>query len=133
MVGSNKKNGKFYARCVREVNLVVEKVSSEQAVIMGALNRCTIDSYVRKSVDEIKKCYENELVKDPKIAGRVVINFIISASGDVSSSKVQRTSMNNPKVEKCTAEVVKKIKFPKPKGGGIVIVNYPFLFKNGDK
>ena len=133
MVGSNKKNGKFYARCVREVNLVDEKVSSDQAVIMGALNRCTIDSYVRKSVDEIKKCYEDELVKDPKIAGRVVINFIIQATGNVVKSKVQRTTMNNPKVEQCAAEVVKKIKFPKPKGGGIVIVNYPFLFKNGDK
>lgn len=131
MVGSNKKSGKFYARCVKEAVLKDEgTVSSESAVIMGALNRCTIDSYVRKSIGEIRQCYENELAKDKKLAGRVVINFVISASGNVSSAKVQRTTMGNAEVENCVAGVIKNIKFPAPKGGGIVIVNYPFVFKN---
>ena len=131
MVGSNKKSGKFYARCVKEAVLKDEgTVSSESAVIMGALNRCTIDSYVRKSIGEIRQCYVNELAKDPKLAGRIVINFVISASGNVSSAKVQRTTMGSAEVENCVAGVIKKIKFPAPKGGGIVIVNYPFVFKN---
>lgn len=129
MVGSNKKSGKFYARCVKEMDLKEESVSHETPVIMGALNKCTIDSYVRKSIGEIRQCYENELAKDRKLAGRVVINFIISASGNVSSAKVQRTTMGSAEVENCVAGVIKKIKFPAPKGGGIVIVNYPFVFK----
>ncbi|MBR4532024.1 TonB family protein [bacterium] len=130
MVGSNKKSGKFYARCVKEAVLRDDgTVLSEKPVIMGALNRCTIDSYVRKSVGKIGQCYENGLAKDKKLAGGVVINFIISASGDVSSAKVQRTTMGNAEVENCVAGVIKKIKFPAPRGGGIVIVNYPFVFK----
>ena len=130
MVGSNKKSGKFYARCVKEVDLKEESVFPGTSVIMGALNKCTIDSYVRKSVGKIRECYETGLAKNPKLSGgRVVINFIISASGDVSSAKVQRTTLGNAEVEKCIAEQIKKIKFPKPKGGGIVIVNYPFKFK----
>lgn len=133
MVGSNKKSGKFYARCVKEVDLKEESVSHETPVIMGALNKCTIDSYLRKSEGEIKKCHENGLKKNPEIAGRVLINFVISASGDVSSSKVLRTTLDNAEVEKCVAGVIRKIKFPAPRGGGIVIVNQPFVFRKQKK
>jgi TonB family protein len=133
MVGSNKKSGKFYARCVTEVDLKKESVPPETAVIMAALDNCTIDSYIRKSEDEINKCYEKELAKDPKLAGRVLVNFIISASGDVSSSKVLRTTLGNAEVENCVAEQIKKIKFPAPRGGGIVFVNHPFTFKNKEE
>jgi TonB family protein len=128
MVGCSTKNGKFYARCVTEVDLKKESVPPETAVIMGALDNCTIDSYIRKSEDEINKCYEKELAKDPKLAGRVLVNFIISASGDVSSSKVLRTTLGNAEVENCVAEQIKKIKFPAPRGGAIVFVNHPFVF-----
>lgn len=129
MVGSSTKNGKFYARCVKELDSTDETVSSESPVIMGALNRCTIDSYVRKSVGDVKKCYEKGHEKNPKLEGRVVINMVIAASGDVSSAKVQRSTLGDAEVENCVAGVIKKIRFPKPKGGGIVIVNYPFVFK----
>ena len=87
------------------------------------------EKYKNMSIFTIALNSYKMLFKNPEIGGRVVINFIISASGDVSSSKVQRTTMNNMEVETCVAEQIKKIKFPKPKGGGIVIVNYPFVFK----
>ena len=103
-----------------------------QAVIMGALDRSVIDAYIRRNLAKIRWCYEKELNKDPKLFGRIVINFIISATGAVSSSKVQRTTMGNATVESCVADQIKKIRFPAPKGGGIVIVNYPFVFKNSE-
>ena len=59
-------------------------------------------------------------------------NFIVSATGAVSSSKVQRTTMGNATVESRVADQIKKIRFPAPQGGGIVIVNYPFVFKNSE-
>jgi len=103
-----------------------------QAVIMGALDRSVIDAYIRRNLAKIRWCYEKELNKDPKLFGRIVINFIISKTGSVSSSKVNRTTMGNKTVEKCVANQIKKIRFPKPKGGGIVIVNYPFVFKHSE-
>ena len=36
--------------------------------------------------------------------------------------------MGNRAVETCVAKVMRSLKFPKPKGGGIVIVKYPFVF-----
>ena len=103
-----------------------------QAVIMGALDRSVIDAYIRRNLAKIRWCYEKELNKDPKLFGRIVINFIISKRGSVSSSKVNRTTMGNKTVETCVANQIKKIRFPKPKGGGIVIVNYPFVFKHSE-
>lgn len=103
-----------------------------QAVIMGALDRSVIDAYIRRNLAKIRWCYEKELNKDPKLFGRIVINFVISGTGSVSSSKVNRTTMGNKNVESCVASQIKKIRFPAPKGGGIVIVNYPFVFKHSE-
>jgi len=103
-----------------------------QAVIMGALDRSVIDAYIKRNLAKIRWCYEKELNKDPKLFGRIVINFIISGTGSVSSSKVNRTTMGNENVESCVADQIKKIRFPAPKGGGIVIVNYPFVFKHSE-
>ena len=103
-----------------------------QAVIMGALDKSVIDAYIQRNLAKIRWCYEKELNKDPKLFGRIVINFIISGTGAVSSSKVNRTTMGNQNVESCVADQIKKIRFPSPKGGGIVIVNYPFVFKHSE-
>jgi hypothetical protein len=101
-----------------------------QAVIMGALDRSVIDAYIRRNLAKIRWCYEKELAKDPKLFGRIVINFTISGTGAVSQSKVNRTTMGNQTVETCVANQIRTIRFPAPKGGGIVIVNYPFVFKH---
>lgn len=130
MVGSSKKSGKFYARCVRTAGESDKRILvRDRAVVMGALDRSVIDAYIRRNLAKVLWCYENGLKKNPGIAGRVVINFVISANGDVVSSKVQKTTLGNAEIENCIAEHIKKIKFPKPKGGGIVIVNYPFVLK----
>jgi hypothetical protein len=39
--------------------------------------------------------------------------------------------MNNLHVEKCVVDAVKRWEFPKPTGGGIAIVSYPFNFMAG--
>jgi hypothetical protein len=37
--------------------------------------------------------------------------------------------MGDKSVESCVAEAVRAIQFPKPKGGGMVNVRYPFIFQ----
>ena len=36
--------------------------------------------------------------------------------------------LGNPAAENCIAQAVRRWTFPQPKGGGIVIVSYPFVF-----
>jgi hypothetical protein len=102
------------------------------AVVMGAIERSVIDAYIRRNLAKIRWCYEKELAKDPKLFGRIVINFTISGTGVVSQSKTNRTTMGNQTVENCVANQIRTIRFPAPKGGGIVIVNYPFVFKSSE-
>jgi TonB family protein len=103
-----------------------------RAIVMGSLERSVIDSYIRRNLEKIRWCYERELAKSPNIFGRIKVKFTITESGSVRNSNVLRTAMGNSTVEKCVARTIKKIRFPKPLGGGIVVVNYPFVFKNSE-
>lgn len=97
---------------------------------MGSLDRSQIDAYIKRNLAKIRWCYEKALKKNSSLYGKIVINFIINGSGAVSLSKIHSSTMNNKNVETCVADQIKKIQFPAPKGGGIVIVNYPFVFKH---
>lgn len=134
MIGSNKKSGEFYVRCVRTPDENDKRFWVEdKTIVMGALDRRDIDAYIRRNLAKVLWCYQKGLEKNPELVGRVVFNFIISESGDVSSVKVHRTTLGSAEVENCVAEQIKKIKFPAPEGGGIVFVNYPFTFKNKEE
>ena len=75
----------------------------------------------------MKYCYEQELTKKPDLGGRIMVQFTIAASGQVIASVLQNSTMGNARVENCTVQAVRRWEFPKPLGGGIVIVSYPFV------
>ena len=101
-----------------------------KSVIMGALKREVIDDVIRSNIMNYTMCYERQLDKNPHLFGKIVVNFIIHKTGNVASAKINRTSINNPEMLQCVVDVTKNLTFPEPKGGGIVIVNYPFVFKH---
>lgn len=82
---------------------------------------------IRRHIDAVRDCYEAELVHEPTLSGRLMVQFTIAASGQVIESVLQRSTMANPAVERCTVAAVRRWQFPKPIGGGIVIVSYPFV------
>jgi TonB family protein len=98
-----------------------------QANVRGSLDKEIIRRIIRRHINEVKYCYEQELLKKPELAGRVVVQFTISASGQVVASVLQTSTMGNARVENCTVQAVRRWEFPKPLGGGIVIVSYPFV------
>ncbi len=100
-----------------------------QQIIIGALDRPTIDSTIEKYSKDYKKCYETALAKNSDLEGRTIVNLVIRGEGKVASAKINRTSLNDEALNLCILDITKKIVFPVPKGGGIVIVNYPFVFR----
>ena len=136
VVENDKLSKRHYVRCVRDGSTKNSQASNPAAdfgygypIIMGTLTRSAIDDAIREHQPDIRSCYENELKKNPEISGRIAVNFVISATGTVKSSKVERTTVENETVESCVADQIKKIQFPAPKGGGVVIVTYPFVFE----
>ncbi|MBX2801375.1 MAG: AgmX/PglI C-terminal domain-containing protein [Myxococcales bacterium] len=100
-------------------------------IILGALDRSLIDEVIKRHMNQIKYCYQRELTKNPALGGKVVIKFTIAKDGTVSSASTKTTTMNNSSVEQCIVGRFMRMQFPEPKGGGIVIVSYPFLFSPG--
>lgn len=98
--------------------------------IAGSLDKSIIARIIRKHYSQIRYCYQKELNKNPKLYGKITVKFTISATGRVASSVVQVSTMKNYAVESCVAKTIKRIIFPRPKGGGIVVVTYPFIFKS---
>jgi metallo-beta-lactamase class B len=61
------------------------------------------------------------------LAGRVQVQFRIAESGKVIASTVSGSTIEDAAVESCIATAVRKWQFSKPRPGGIVIVDYPFV------
>jgi TonB family protein len=104
-------------------------IDSSEAVIMGSLDKELIRRVIQQHRSQIRYCYESELVRNPKLGGKVAVKFVITADGGVSSAVTAQSTLHDATVESCINARVKSWQFPKPKGGGIVVVTYPFLFK----
>jgi outer membrane biosynthesis protein TonB len=103
-----------------------------QPIILGALDKSLIDAVIKRNMRRIRYCYQRQLPKDPTLGGKIVVKFVISKDGSVSKASIRSSSMASPAVESCIAnKVFRTLKFPEPKGGGIVIVSYPFIFSPG--
>ncbi|MBK6849307.1 MAG: TonB family protein [Proteobacteria bacterium] len=107
----------------------VPVVQAGQAEVRGALDKEIIRRVIRRHINEVKFCYSQALQTNEELGGRVVIEFTIAANGMVVASKVQASTVGNARVDQCIADAVRRWAFPKPKGGGIVIVSYPFVLQ----
>lgn len=105
-------------------------MGDSDAETSGGLDKEVIARVVRAHLGQIKHCYERQLLVDPGLFGKVVARWVIDPAGRVDVSSVKKSTMGNRNVENCVVSKIKGWKFPKPKGGGKVIVSYPFLFKS---
>jgi len=104
-------------------------ITSSDATVVGSLDKELIRQVIRRNINQVRYCYETQLQRNPKLNGKVSIKFVISAAGTVASSQVASSTVDNAELEACVAGRVRAWEFPKPKGGGVVVVTYPFVFK----
>lgn len=98
----------------------------------GSLSADAIRRVIREHLPEVRHCYEQGLIAEPQLAGRVTIRFIISASGAVTAASIASSTLGNGRVEQCITTAVLRWKFPAPDGGGVVSVTYPFTLATGN-
>jgi hypothetical protein len=97
--------------------------------VEGSLDKELIRRVIHAHRNQVRFCYESELVRHPGMNGKVTVKFIIGANGTVQKSGLDASTLGNGNVESCIVSRVAQWEFPKPKGGGIVVVSYPFLLK----
>jgi outer membrane biosynthesis protein TonB len=112
-----------------KVGGTVTRASARSIGVQGSIDREAVAKVVNSHLQEVRACYERALLKDPGLAGKVVLEWTINTAGTVTTARTKSSSLGSGAVEGCILQGLKNWKFPKAQGG-LVIVSYPFLFNS---
>jgi hypothetical protein len=122
--------GLALAGAARADDLPDVRVSIGKLTVMGALDKAIIRRVMLRRLHELRACYLDSLHRDPALAGRLDLRFIIHAAGHVSHAEGRGGDLVNTKLARCVLARVKGWRFHGGcKGGGIVIVDSPLGFE----
>ncbi|MBS1151284.1 MAG: hypothetical protein H6Q89_2982 [Myxococcaceae bacterium] len=107
----------------------VARASSRSLAASGSIDREAVARVINSHLGEVSSCYERALLREPGLAGKIVLEWNISTSGTVTTAKTKSSTMKSSAVEGCILTALKKWKFPPARGAGVVI-SYPFLFNS---
>ena len=103
---------------------------SGDPIILGALDRDLLDSKITENLLHLKACYSRALVDQPSMSGKVTVKFVIAKDGTVSKASIKNSTIDDDSFTECLTASFLSFSFAEPKGGGIVIASYPFLFSS---
>jgi hypothetical protein len=107
-------------------------ISAGETKVLGAIDPELIRKVIRDHADQVRYCYEQQLTLNPKLAGKVSIKWIINAQGRAESPSIVAgdTTLANEQVGQCIMSRIVTWEFPKPRGGGMAIVTYPWILRS---
>lgn len=108
----------------------VIRVGGGSAGAEGELPPDVIKKVLSDKAGAVKSCYQKELQSNPDLSGSIKIKFVINPAGQVVGVKVENSSLDSDKVQECITALIKSLRFPQAKGGGITTVNKTFTFKS---
>lgn len=106
------------------------RVRASAMMITGSLDKSVLQRVIRKHSRRVKALYERQLKANPGLSGKVVVKLVIGADGLVKKAEITRSTMKAPDFERDLLKILKTLKFPKPPGGGEIVLNYPFIFRS---
>jgi len=108
-------------------------IQAGTAAVVGSIDKELIRKVIQEHASQIRYCYEQELQRDPKLEGKVSIRWVINADGRVQNAQVDggggATTLQNDRVQRCMMDRIASWEFPKPKGGGIAVITYPWILR----
>lgn len=90
-----------------------------------------IEAVLAPARQRFRECYEARLVFAPRLAGRVTLDVVVGPEGRVTEATVQESTLRDAEVEACLVRVARGLAFPRPGGGGEVVVRAPLAFGSG--
>jgi hypothetical protein len=98
--------------------------------------------YIRDRVREdffplARECYEAALEREPELAGKLVLSFVIVGDDEVggvvdSAELAEGSTLKDEELVTCMLESMLSVSFVAPSAGGSVSVTYPFELSPGD-
>jgi len=95
--------------------------------VSGRLPPEAVRRVVRANFGRFRGCYQEALLKNPGLSGRVTTSFVIGRDGSVMSVQEAGSDLPNASVATCVRRAFYGLSFPQPEGG-IVTVVYPIVF-----
>jgi len=86
---------------------------------------------VNAHAHEVRTCYEKHAMKQKEATGKVLLDLVVRASGDVSEVDVEAEGVRGRKFERCVESRASKWRFPESREA--TEVQYPFLFQHTRK
>jgi TonB family protein len=83
---------------------------------------------IKTRLRAIQMCYEQQLRRNPTLAGKVTIEFTIQPRGNVTDVHVKDNTTGDAAVGTCVANTVSLFRFNPGPEGGSVTYSYPFVF-----
>jgi hypothetical protein len=95
--------------------------------VSGRLPPEIVRRIVRSNFGRFRGCYQQGLLRNPTLAGRVSTSFVIGRDGSVASVADGGSDLPDATVNACVRRAFYGLSFPQPEGG-IVSVTYPIVF-----
>lgn len=106
------------------------RVELGEAIVDPGIDPHAMYGIVKAYSLDVHRCYDAGLAKQPQLAGRLVIEFVIGLDGHVESSSVAESTLGpDEAVSTCVTKAFKRMDFSKPglePGSGPVHVVFPF-------
>lgn len=112
-----------------KVGGAVTSAVSRNVGAQGTIDKEAVAKAINAHLGEVSSCYERALLKEPGLAGKIVLEWQITTSGSVGFAKTKSSTMKSSAVEQCILSSLKTWRFPPAKGAGVVIT-YPFMFNS---
>jgi hypothetical protein len=95
-------------------------------MVRGRLPPEAIQRVVRQNQGRFRLCFEQALLAQPTLSGRIETKFVIGRDGSVTTASEGASDLPAD-VNTCVVRAFASLSFPKPEGG-IVTVVYPLAF-----
>lgn len=96
--------------------------------VSGGLTTEEVMQVIRANLNQIRYCYEQVLQRSPNKSGKIKVNFVVAANGRVTTARIASDTVGDARMGACVTGKIKMWKFPRPRGGQKVDINYPFVF-----
>jgi TonB family protein len=112
----------------RAVKGNVKASSGDEIGGTGEFDSSAVVAMIKTRLRAIQMCYEQQLRRNPTLAGKVTVEFSIQPRGNVTDVKVKENTTGDAAVGTCVANTVSTFRFnPGPEGGSVTYA-YPFVF-----
>ncbi len=71
---------------------------------------------IQANLNQIRHCYEQLLQRSPNASGKLTVNFVIGAAGNVTSASIGESTISDSIMRGCVTGRVQRWNFPKPRG-----------------